>query len=483
MTQFDYKRIFDPVHGTIGLSKLEVNLINTKSFLRLQNVKQLGLAHHVFPSADYSRFSHALGVCHVTGAMLINFRDKGGLEISDGEIQLYRLAALLHDIGHYPYSHAMEYPIKDRYAEEVLVKKPFTSMQSSDNSKLQSLSQAVRSFDHERVGKEILVKDPSIKSILKEAKIEPTKVSSIFMREKPPILSNLVSSDLDADRIDYLLRTSHHTGLPFGLVDLRYLLNQMRMDNSSKICFTLKALQSIDHFLLCRYFDYQQIPFNKTVVGLEIILKKVIADLLHKGDLNCSADDITKMIEDDTWFDFDDSFVFQKIRELSQNNIGDIIQQEAKAIVERIPPKLVFDLSYVSDRNESSITEFKNYKALLSQKIEEWAKKYSVDRDRWYIWDKGLDITKVSSFVPTSIVIESNHRELTERLSQSVRIVNRNNEVSTPITEIKRSLMSVLADKRLYNLRLYVLLNDEEKLKDEIALHIKTEFEDWDIQR
>src|SRR5579862_6668732 len=113
--RFNEKRIADPVHGTIGLSALEANIIGTPAFQRLRNVKQLALAPLVYPGANYTRFSHSLGVCHVTGLILTalqqttQFSDSEG-SISDDEIQLYRLAALLHDIGHYPFSHVMELP-------------------------------------------------------------------------------------------------------------------------------------------------------------------------------------------------------------------------------------------------------------------------------------------------------------------------------------------------------------------------------------
>ncbi|MGH9908220.1 MAG: hypothetical protein ACRD8U_21845 [Pyrinomonadaceae bacterium] len=75
-SRFNHKRISDPIHGTIGLSELEVKVVDSKVFQRLRNVKQLGLAHYVFPGADYSRFSHSIGVCHITGRILGSLRDK-----------------------------------------------------------------------------------------------------------------------------------------------------------------------------------------------------------------------------------------------------------------------------------------------------------------------------------------------------------------------------------------------------------------------
>lgn len=111
--EFLYKTVADPVHKCIGLSELEVKIIDTPIFQRLRNIKSLGLVYYVFPGADYSRFSHSLGAMHIMG------RIAERLFKTQREIQLYRLAALLHDVGHYPFSHALETPMKKRFEKEI----------------------------------------------------------------------------------------------------------------------------------------------------------------------------------------------------------------------------------------------------------------------------------------------------------------------------------------------------------------------------
>src|ERR1041384_1291833 len=117
MAEYDAKRIADPVHGTIGISELEAKVITTQVFQRLRNIKQLGLAHYVYPGADYSRLSHSLGACHITGRILeaLNRNCYQEFNITELEIRLCRVAALLHDVGHYPFSHAMEHALTDYY--------------------------------------------------------------------------------------------------------------------------------------------------------------------------------------------------------------------------------------------------------------------------------------------------------------------------------------------------------------------------------
>src|SRR6266403_788872 len=109
MTSYDVKRVAQPVDGTIGLSDLEVQVMNTQVFQRLRNVKQLGLAHYVYPGADYSRLSLIDSVHHITDRILDSLRrNDSNFTVTDDDFQLYRLAAKLHEIGHYPFSHAME---------------------------------------------------------------------------------------------------------------------------------------------------------------------------------------------------------------------------------------------------------------------------------------------------------------------------------------------------------------------------------------
>lgn len=113
--KFHHSRVTDAVHGTFGISKIESDIISTPVFQRLHNVRQLGLAHLVYPGAEYSRFAHSLGACHIAGKMLRGIEQNCSRPFDEHEIQMYRLGGLLHDLGHYPFSHAMEHEVEDYY--------------------------------------------------------------------------------------------------------------------------------------------------------------------------------------------------------------------------------------------------------------------------------------------------------------------------------------------------------------------------------
>src|SRR5438552_2027251 len=100
MDSFHFRRMTDPVHGTFGISEVESDILSTPIFQRLHNVKQLGLAYLVYPGVGYSRFSHSVGACHVAGRMMRALNQNCKKVWSEHDVQLYRLAALLHDIGH-----------------------------------------------------------------------------------------------------------------------------------------------------------------------------------------------------------------------------------------------------------------------------------------------------------------------------------------------------------------------------------------------
>lgn len=463
MEVFNFKRIADPVYGTIGLSRLEVEVMNTRAFLRLRNIKQLGLAHYVFPGADYSRYAHSLGCCHVAGRILESIkRTDPCAHISDDEIQLYRLAGLLHDIGHYPFSHAMEEAIKGFYSGGI-VEGTGPEASTGDGSTI---------FKHERAGREVLDQDTQLHKLLAASGFNAEAVWSIFMRRGPQIrFANLISSDMDADRIDYLLRTAHHTGLPYGTVDLDYIISQMRLDGDSNICITPKALRAADHLLLCRYFDYLQVSFHKTVAAFELVLKDVITGLLREGLLRCSRGDVTRMIQDGQWHEFDDVSHVECVRSYAREARDENDRLKARSILDRTPPRLVYSEEFLDRRDKGSGTKlYRRTMRLLDDKKKGWANEFGIDPSRWYVWPRVMELTKVCSHDPRDVTGETKKKS-----EQAARVcVNEDSLQSEVITTVPRSLMSIMSDYANYMLRLYVLLTpDDMHMRSSIEKRIK----------
>lgn len=452
MADFNVHRISDPVHNTIGLSEVEGAIIASRAFQRLRNVKQLGLASLVFPGVDYSRLSHCVGVCHVTGRLLSALatnteKARTPFKPDAEKLQAYRLAGLLHDIGHYPFSHAMEEAIKN-YGTKGFLRG----------------GAPLKTVGHEAAGKLILETDAEINGILKKFGVYPASVSAIFNRSQPEALTNLISSDLDADRIDYLLRTAHFSGLPYGGIDLDYILTQLRIDSKERVCLTPKAICAADHFLLSRYFDYQQVSFHKTVAALEKLLKDVLQIIIDAGMIDCSEAGIKSAIANARWAEFDDVYIWGLIRTVAKED--SINGFKARSLLDRKVPKQVYHKEHLDGVERQD--DFVRWRKAVEAAKDKAAVHFGIDPSLWYVWYKdGIAPTKIGSRVPVGAIrkgADAQEKDKYEdRYEQSIRIVAQNGDESTDIMSAPRSLMSVLSNSALYALRLYVLLPDDKK--------------------
>ncbi len=454
--KFNFKRIADPVHGTIGLSKKEVNILNAKAFQRLRRIKHLGLADYVYPGANYSRLSHCIGTCHISGQILEVIQKEAGLKKKD--IQEYRLAALMHDIGHYPFSHPFEEALKR------------TEKKLEDKSKKKIIK-------HEQVGKEILLRDRDIKNVIKDSDMR-LRIAQLFTKEYPLPINNLISSDLDADRLDYLLRTAHHTSLPYGTTDLKYIISQMKLDNENRLCISSKAVRSAEHFLLSRYFDYVQITYHKTIVALEHILIDLIANMLQTEFLDASKEKIITKIESGEWYDFDDNNILNKIRLFSEENGEEHIKIKAKSLIARTAPKLLGEIEFIDKRDDEGVKRhYENYRSQLAEKMKQICDYYGINQEYYFLWDiPGLVLTSIGSRINISS-LEKKSMEDEERIQNVIRIVDSNTKTSRMIHELRYSILKNLSEYALYTIRVYLLLPNikAQKKRMEIERKLKSE--------
>jgi len=363
----------------------------------------------------------------------------------------------------------MEEAVHDHYSELITVDaaQPQEAVPVAEEDRVPWLN-------HEAVGKEVLTHDEELLNVLNSAGIRPEEIFQIFAREQPPRFANLISSDLDADRIDYLLRTAHHTGLPYGAVDLGYLLGQVRVDNNGQICIHPKALRTADHFLLGRYFDYQQVAFHKAVAAMEWLLKEVIKHLLSSGRLDCSTRATRERIAQGSWGSVDDPYLLGLIRDLAVNGAG-TVKEMAEAILYRRPPKLLAQLEYIDPRSVGAGRSFRDRRRRVNELVGRWAEELGLPLDRWYVREGSLTMTKVGANIPISELPQLDDDET----NQAIRVLNTRTGASERIMADRRSLMHVLADRALYSLRIYALIpaNREAEL-NEIRAHVHTGLDD-----
>ena len=268
------KYINDPVYGGIPITQLELELINLPIFQRLRGLRQLARVNYVFPGAEHSRFVHSLGVLYIMGLMTDHLIKQDS--ITEEDAVKMRVAALLHDIGHYPLSHLGEAVYGYCKDNGDIAPQIVTGLGMEKRPLYEMVASHSKSAHHEHLGKYIVINHTGIGEILGRYALNPKEIAEIFTGEigsKNMLYSQLLHSSLDADRLDYLLRDSYQTGVKYGLVDLQYLIRllmvvedpELTSGESKKVLVCNKKGQHVvEHFLMSRYFHYSQIIYHKT---------------------------------------------------------------------------------------------------------------------------------------------------------------------------------------------------------------------------
>ncbi|HIK01666.1 TPA: HD domain-containing protein [archaeon] len=259
------KIIRDPIHGNLAISRDELQVLDAPEMQRLRRVRQLGFVYFVYPSATHSRFEHSLGAFHVAG------RIAKAVGLENDEAEQVKLAALLHDIGHGPYSHSSE--IASNF-----FKKTTHEMYTSK-----------------------LIKKSAVSDALKDAGHNPDEIAKIATGRKKPN-SDIVSGDIDADRMDYLMRDSYYTGAAYGIVDLDHLLLKLMMTKQGLVVDE-EGLSAVESMLIARYLMYPAVYSHKTSRIADAMFTNALIECLQE-----------KAFTIDELFRMDDAEVFQKIR-------------------------------------------------------------------------------------------------------------------------------------------------------------------------
>ena len=453
--EYRHKIIIDPVHGDIGLSELEIKIIDTPTFQRLRNLKQLGFASMVYPNADYSRFAHSLGVLHVTSRVIDVFERKT-LITDDTDVQKFRVAALLHDIGHYPYSHLMELIDWDRYVLNYMRKKD-----SGDND---CAGDVKRYPKHDKLGRLLITKRRDIREVLEKYGISPEEIAAIIEGKYTGI--NLLHKSLDVDRMDYLVRDSLNTGVPYGQVDINYILNNLDVAEDQEIVLRSKARTAAEHLLLARYFMFNTVYLHKTVFGFEEIVRRIILLLLEGTDeIYRSGGEIEKMVCADTqeFLDFHDAYIDKFIDKHAASDGNEPLTVLCKSVKMRIPPKLVYEVVDLYDTQRSNPSpEYIKFHTCMEKELEEIASTCKVEA-QCLIWRETKDVEFEALNPFTSISRAQDTRE--EEMSELVRIKEPSGEI-TNLVEDKKSIIHHLSQLALKVSRLYVVGVEESKAQE-----------------
>ncbi|WP_177734555.1 HD domain-containing protein [Flavobacterium inviolabile] len=293
MSQINKLKILnDPIYGFITIpNTLIYDLIQHPYFQRLRRISQMGMSYLVYPGAHHTRFHHALGCMHIMqkAVQVLRFKD---VKISEQEENALYIAILLHDIGHGPFSHAMEHSIVEGVHHEEISMLFMNRLNAEFEGKLDLAIQVFKGEYHRK-----------------------------FMLQ-------LISSQLDMDRLDYLKRDSFYSGVAEGNINSERLIQMMNVQNDLLV-IEEKGIYSVEKFLGARRLMYWQAYLHKTSVVAELILTKILKrakELTHKGDLpNCSEPLQFFMLHKITHDDFDEK-ILDKFAQLDDFDIMSAIK-------------------------------------------------------------------------------------------------------------------------------------------------------------
>ena len=373
------KFIRDSVYGDITLKEFEVKIMDMPQFQRLRRIKQLGLINLIYPGATHTRFEHCVGTMHL-GSKLAE-----ELNLTKDEIELIRVSALLHDIGHGPFSH---------------------------------VSEGVLSVPHEELTKYVVTKT-SMKDLLEE-KFDVNKIADIVNGKG--YLGPIVSGELDVDRMDYLLRDSHNTGVSYGIIDYERIISNLKLENG--LTLDIKGVQAAEGALVSRYFMYPSVYQHHTTRIVNSMFRRALKKTI---DLN--------IINEKDIYKYDDNDIIALFRNCDNEFVNDIMFR----LDNRHIPKRVKTI-----RLDTFKTPEKMYKIEsknLRKAEEEISEDYNIDKN--YIF---INIAEYPRF---------------DEMKTQVKV----DEKLYPLTEIS-NIISALSKARfnIPDISVYVPKEDMEKI-------------------
>ncbi len=330
--------IVDPIHDFIRVHDTELKIIDSPIFQRLRRIRQLSGAHLTYPSAQHSRFEHSLGVMHIAGQAALALKEKGFLKTD--QIQEIRLAALLHDVGHGPFSHLFE---------EVL--------------------QIKKKISHEEIGKKIIL-ESEIGDILSKSGFDKKHITKLaFGYPKYRFVNEIISGSLSADMMDYLQRDGYFTGAEHAKIDHKRIIQSLDV-YKTKLALEKSALYSFESMILSRYQMFKAVYFHKTVRSAEVMMLESI----RLADDDCgftelNLDDYTKLT---------DEFVVSQILALPEHTSE---QRRAKKFATDYQNRKLLKCVY-----EKIMTQKSGKSEQIRDKI---AKKSKLDKDEIFVDTSG----------------------------------------------------------------------------------------------
>ena len=317
------KFIRDSVYGDIELNDFEVQIMDMPQFQRLRRIKQLGLISLIYPGANHTRFEHSVGTMNLGSKLSTE------LNLSSDEIELIRISALLHDIGHGPFSH---------------------------------VSEGVLSVPHEKLT-EYVVTQTSMTELIEE-KFNPKDIVDIINGRGE--LGPIVSGELDVDRMDYLLRDSHNTGVAYGVIDYERIISNLKLDDG--LILDIKGVQAAEGALVSRYFMYPSVYQHHTTRIVNSMFRRALKKIIDE-----------EIILEKDIYKYDDADIISIFRTCDNSFANDIMfRLDNRHLLKRVKT-----IRLENFKNPERM--YKIEPSNLRKAEEEIAEDYDIDKDYVFI--------------------------------------------------------------------------------------------------
>jgi len=346
--------IRDPVHGSIHILDEEIPIITADFFGRLRGIKQLGFSEYVFPGATHTRFIHSLGVMNIGERAFNKIFSRVPESIDKKKLkETFKLGCLLHDIGHAPLSHTTEIVMPN--LQDLKIPAQFLSKQDLNSNRrathedytIKSIADSSFASSFKLVEEEFGVTRKHIADLIRGT-TEDKDYFTIEGINYFPVLHQLVSSELDCDRMDYLLRDSYFCGVSYGSYDLDWLLDNLSIsisDNTGYLGITERAVVTFDDFLLSRYHMFVMVYFHYRAVCLEQLLYKYF---------ETSPEEYRIPADIEEYIHHDDHFLMKVLRKSKNTYAHDIVKN-------KIPPKIYESFNLTQRDQLNDIQSFLNH--------------------------------------------------------------------------------------------------------------------------
>jgi uncharacterized protein len=445
------KLSFDPLYGFIRLTETEYKIIHSPFYQRLRWIRQLGFSNYVFPGAEHNRFAHAIGVMHMADQMVRSL----GLAVSDDKLfnpaatdaaslfhKQMRISALLHDIGTFPFSHT---------CEGAYIRHGDSSFKAADRGK-------PLPNNHEHLGAYILKNTPGergITGILEGHGIDPQEISRYVKGTNKNILGNqILHSEVDCDRLDYLMRDAHYTGLKYGQIDRDFILYHLTTfdtgDGRLGLAVRDNALHAVEDFLIARFSWYSQVIRNSGGAKYDLIAETITKHFLEKR-MMFQFQELLEMVEKDPerFYGFNDMYFMGLVHQahLEKTVKNPKIQEMMEMLLFRRSPieyQLAPFTHRLVGRDEEGLRKREAFVREIRDKVESFENclREKGDGSEWILYDIPDSDIVFSRSLQDIVRKRTGDNLLQER--DPVKIMDRSGGV-TLLIERENSIMRVLS--------------------------------------